>query len=445
MSRKERNEATKRVVEKRIEKEKQKSKEISEKLAKCQKEYEEIDKIIREKEQKLEVISIICEKSKNKALKKISENKPGPRGVVYEIQEPGPSGEVSTFDYSSLVQNSNETTGFKSDLLQELKNEFNTEEQSIFVNSFYSYLNHHPTEDFVIDLSDVYEWIGFTRLDSAKKNLVKKFREGIDYKTLLRQLAEQKLENRGGSNKEKIMMNVETFKGLCMVSGTEKASKIRGYFLKLESIVMKVINKSRQVQQRTSIFHSDQINISNRLLDYFRDKSNVIYTFSFNHQDFGLLDKIGIVRETRVFHERFQEHQSEFGIDICINSVIQCNDISQVEKDFKETSLFRTNKVKVPRRNGDGNHTEIIKLTPLITTESITSEIKRVAGDRMLDPPPMYIEQPMAQVNSLEIEKERTRQIEIQHQEATKQSQELTKRMEIEFEMLKFKVANNIR
>jgi hypothetical protein len=37
------------------------------------------------------------------------------------------------FDYSSLVKNSNETKCFKSDLLQELNNEFNTKEQSIFV------------------------------------------------------------------------------------------------------------------------------------------------------------------------------------------------------------------------------------------------------------------------------------------------------------------------
>jgi phage anti-repressor protein len=439
---KERNEAKKRVVEKRIEKANQNSKEIAEKIAKFQKEHEEIDKIKEQYEQKLEVITTLCEKQEKRVLKKLLKNEPGPSGLVYEIQEinePGPSGIVSAFDYSSLVQNSNETTGFKSDLLQELNNEFNTEEQSIFVNSFYSYLNHHPTQDFVIDLDIVYKFIGFTNKGNFKRLLEKNFSEGTDYQIVF--LPKEK--NSTGRPKQNIMLNVDTFKGLCMLARTEQAKIIRTYYIKLESIVMKVINKSRQIQpvQKQSDFNQDQINISNRLLDYFRDKSNVIYTFSFNHQDFGLLDKIGIVRETRVFHERFQEHQSEFGNEICINSVIQCNNISQVEKDFKETSLFKTNKVKVPRKNGDGHHTEIVKLTPLVTTESITSEIKRIAGDRMLDPPPMYIEN--TQVNSLEIEKERTRQIEIQ--EETKQSQELTKRMELEFEMLKFKVANNIR
>lgn len=125
--------------------------------------------------------------------------------------------------------------------------------------------------------------------------------------------------------------------------------------------------------------------------------------------------------------------------EVCIHSVLQCTNIEQVEKDFKDTSLFQTNKVKVPK-NGDGNYTEIMKLTELNTMETITNEIKRVANDRILDPPPMYIEN--TQSNSLEIEKEKT-----------KQEQELTKREQIkadletkklEFEILKFKVANNI-
>ena len=375
---------------------------------------------------------------------------------IQEINEPGPSGIVSNFDYSSLVQNSNETTGFKSDLLQELNNEFNTEEQSIFVNSFYSYLNHHPTEDYIIDLSDVYEWIGFTTIGNAKRVLVKKFREGTDYQTLLINSDKQKLENRGGSNKEKIMMNVETFKGLCMVSGTDKASKIRGYFLKLESIVMKVINNTRQIQpvQKQSNFNQDQINNSKRLLEYFGDKKNVIYNLIFNHKDFGWLSKIGIVRELRGFHERFKEHQEAFG-EVCIHSVIQCTNIEQVERDFKDTSLFQTNKVKVPK-NGDGNYTEIMKLTELNTMETISNEIKRIANDRILDPPPMYSQQQLTEnthVNSLEIEKEKTRQIESQSDKEIRLAQiQADKEIKLadletkklEFEMLKFKVANNI-
>jgi hypothetical protein len=63
----------------------------------------------------------------------------------------------------------------KCELLEEMNIQFNTEEQRIFVNNFYSYLNYHPTEDFIINLDDVYKHIGFSRIDHAKRILVKKF------------------------------------------------------------------------------------------------------------------------------------------------------------------------------------------------------------------------------------------------------------------------------
>lgn len=36
-------------------------------------------------------------------------------------------------------------------LLMEMQKEFTQEEQVVFANNFYMYLNYHPTEDFVID------------------------------------------------------------------------------------------------------------------------------------------------------------------------------------------------------------------------------------------------------------------------------------------------------
>ena len=208
-----------------------------------------------------------------------------------------------------------------------------------------------------------------------------------------------------------------------------------------------------QPVQKQSNFNPDQINNSKRLLEYFGDKKNVIYNLIFNHKDFGWLSKIGIVRELRGFHERFKEHQEAFG-EVCIHSVIQCTNIEQVERDFKDTSLFQTNKVKVPK-NGDGNYTEIMKLTELNTMETISNEIKRIANDRILDPPPMYSQQQVTdtRVNSLEIEKEKTRQIESQSDKEIRLAQiQADKEIKLadletkklEFEMLKFKVANNI-
>ena len=69
---------------------------------------------------------------------------------------------------------------------------------------------------------------------------------------------------------------------------------------------------------------------------------------------------------------------------------VQIATLSKIESDFKEIALVSMNKVKIPKKHG-GNHTEIIKLSELITTEVIIKEeMIKVAGDRMLDLPPRY-------------------------------------------------------
>ena len=54
-----------------------------------------------------------------------------------------------------LIEN-NPITKLSSDynvkLLQKIKEQFTDFEHQLFLSSFYCYLNHHPTNDFVIDL-----------------------------------------------------------------------------------------------------------------------------------------------------------------------------------------------------------------------------------------------------------------------------------------------------
>jgi hypothetical protein len=51
--------------------------------------------------------------------------------------------------------------------------------------SFYCYLNYNTTNDFVIDLDDVWKWVGFSVKIKAKTLLEKYFKEEIDYKKSL--------------------------------------------------------------------------------------------------------------------------------------------------------------------------------------------------------------------------------------------------------------------
>jgi phage anti-repressor protein len=333
-------------------------------------------------------------------------------------------------------------------LLAKVKKAFNKEQQEMFAKSFYYYLNMKKG-DFAIDLEGVWVWLGFNNKANCKKILIKYFVENTHYiikhggqnKELALPIGRASSTTKhGGQNKETILMNVDTFKDLCLTSRTNKAKEVRDYFIKLEEINMEYMKETqisevneRQIQQT---FSQDQIHHSNDLISHFGDKTNIFYAFLFKYTD-SLYVKFGITRETRGFYNRIQEHLSEFN-EICFFNVLEVSDPNKIESDFKDTSLVSLNREKVPRKNG-GNHNEIIKLSNTVTSHKIKSLMTSIAGDKILDPPPAYI-RPIEYDNTLLIEKEKTKQIELETQEKTKQMQEKTKQMELELKILQFKM-----
>jgi len=132
--------------------------------------------------------------------------------------------------------------------IEKIKDHFTSKEQQLFLGSFYTYINYNSKTDFVIDLDDIWKWLGFSRKDPAKRILEKHFTVDIDYKILLHNSVEQV---HGGHNKEQVMLNIETFKSLCMLAGTERSKEIRMYYLKLEEVLQEVIlEESKELQDQ---------------------------------------------------------------------------------------------------------------------------------------------------------------------------------------------------
>jgi hypothetical protein len=128
-------------------------------------------------------------------------------------------------------------------LLTKIQDNFNEFEQQLFVSSFYCYLNCHPKNDFVIDLDDVWKWLGFSQKVRAKELLIKAFENGKDYKSLLSLDRKQTTHMKGGHNKEIFMLSVKTFKSLCLKANTKKADEIHEYYIKLEETLHEVISE----------------------------------------------------------------------------------------------------------------------------------------------------------------------------------------------------------
>lgn len=140
---------------------------------------------------------------------------------------------------------------YQSKLITKVQNNFNNYEQQIFIASFYCYLKHDYEKDFVIDLDNVWQWLGFGQKVNAKRVLEKNFTINKDYKLSLCQLAKQTNSAKGGHNKEVFMLNINTFKKFCLKSETKKADEIHDYFIKLEQILQEILQEeSNELKQQ---------------------------------------------------------------------------------------------------------------------------------------------------------------------------------------------------
>jgi len=168
----------------------------------------------------------------------------------------------STIDIVNLIENNPistfNTTKYQSKLIEKLQSKFTNYEQQLFLSSFYCYLKYDKINDFIIDLDDVWKWLGFSNKAHSKYLLEKQFIIDKDYKCLLTKHREQMFmtnddeivphpkkeskSSRGGHNREIIMMNIKTFKKFCLKAGTKKADEIHDYFIKLEETLQEIIN-----------------------------------------------------------------------------------------------------------------------------------------------------------------------------------------------------------
>ncbi len=139
------------------------------------------------------------------------------------------------------------------ELLTMLKAELRTEEQQLFLQGFQLYLNHDARKDFVIDLDDVYSWLGFTRKDNAKRVVVRELQSGMHYKTVTSAFP----PIGGGQSRppEITLLTVHGFKQLCMQAGTDKARRVRDYYLTMEEVLFEYTKRQAQRIQRGKLGH----------------------------------------------------------------------------------------------------------------------------------------------------------------------------------------------
>ena len=147
-------------------------------------------------------------------------------------------------------------------LLSKIQESFTGFEQQLFVSSFYCYLNYDKNMDFIVDLDNVWNWLGFASKFVSLRTLEKHFKIDVDYKNLTA-LDAPKIKINGGQNKQTIMLTVRCFKSLCLKAQTKKASEIHEYYMKMEEVLHQIVEEEtdelkQQLEQKNAVIQEKE-------------------------------------------------------------------------------------------------------------------------------------------------------------------------------------------
>ena len=280
--------------------------------------------------------------------------------------------QMSELNIVSLIEENPVTklsNNYQSKLLNKIKETFTDNQQQMFVASFYCYLNCNQRTDFIIDLDKVWEWMGFSHKDKAKRLLDKLFSLGNDYKCLLTPKGEQKGSGRGGHNKETIMMTVKTFKLLCLKADTKKADEIHEYYMKLEDILQELIEEEgnelrEQLEQKDKLLENN-INTAELQRELLREKT-ILEHFPPNTQCvyYGLIDNKTSNNESLIkfgnsnfLRDRVDQHRRSFTNFRLVNA-FKVNNKTQIENAMKKNTTITEKRRSITINNT--NHTELL-------------------------------------------------------------------------------------
>ena len=285
---------------------------------------------------------------------------------------------------------------YNNKLINKIKDNFTGFEQQLFVSSFYCYLNYDKNIDFVVDLDNIWKWLGFSQKIRAKECLEKYFKLDIDYKTAFsseKAVSEEDpiVKQNGGHNKQIILLTIKCFKSLCLKAQTKKAGEIHEYYMKMEEVLHQIVEEETdelrlQLEQKENIILEKDIAIKSSKKEKQRavEQATIIH-FPLNTECiyFGTIDNTNESGEklikfghTNDLATRIQDHRKKYNNFVLVEAFRVQNKV-EIENLIKTYPKIKR-QIRSIELNGK-NKTEIIAYDATnFTIEKLTKHIKDI-------------------------------------------------------------------
>jgi len=291
------------------------------------------------------------------------------------------------------------SNNYNNKLLNKIKENFNEIEQKLFVSSFYCYLNYDKNKDFVVDLDNVWKWLGFNQKYNALRVLEKNFILDKDYINFAPQVGgaknepnnndekNKKEDNRGGHNKQTFMMTINCFKKFCLKADTKKAHEIHEYYIKMEDTLYEIIEEESnelrlQLEQKEEELEENKLNSEKEKLKAAEKATILQFPVNTECIYFGIINNTNELNEklikfghTNNLAVRVREHKKNYNDFILINAFKVPNKVeieNLIKKDIHIKKQIRNIEVNEKMKN------EIIAYNNHFTIEKLINIIKNI-------------------------------------------------------------------
>ena len=305
-------------------------------------------------------------------------------------------------------------------LLEKIQENFSTFEQQLFVSSFYCYLNYDKTTDFVIDLDDVWKWLGFTQKAHVKPMIESNFKLNVDYTISIPEFKKTKTDQQsggsdeeqpsestvpskpknGGQNKQTIKLTIRCFKLLCLKAQTKKAGEIHEYYMKMEETLHQVLDFQtcqlrKQLEQTNVQLEQTNVQLNQATITLTQEKKRavektLITQFPVNTECiyFGTIDNTNVDNEklikfghTNNLATRVADHHKKY-TNFILAAAFKVHNKVEIENHIKDHPKIKR-QIRTIEVAGK-NKTEIIAYdNSNFTIERLTKHIDGIIQSRM--------------------------------------------------------------